>query len=227
MCSSLRLFQKLEEQTGGFHERTNKRTVGIFVVSQWPDQRLPTLITNSSWVPISDTRMTTGAYQHVAPDHVVNGGEGHEASLCKEQYWMHTHSPSLLSQMSFQHPSLFVADIVRGAQINCLSPIANYAMNSWLLLCLFDQPDQTITKQSGAQLIVVLYTIANCANNNNDTAEKTFFSVIIVCNTRCTTNCLSFPTCTQRNSTQVHLLYGSAPRSLTHSLTHSCNVIHC
>jgi hypothetical protein len=201
--------------------------VGIFVVSQWPDQRLPTLITNSSWVPISDTRMTTGAYQHVAPDHVVNGGEGHEASLCKEQYWMHTHSPSLLSQMSFQHPSLFVADIVRGAQINCLSPIANYAMNSWLLLCLFDQPDQTITKQSGAQLIVVLYTIANCANNNNDTAEKTFFSVIIVCNTRCTTNCLSFPTCTQRNSTQVHLLYGSAPRSLTHSLTHSCNVIHC
>jgi hypothetical protein len=43
-----------------------------------------------------------------------------------------------------------------------------------LITPLFDQADQTITKQSGAQLIVVLYTIANCANNN-DTAEKNFF----------------------------------------------------
>jgi hypothetical protein len=27
-------FKKLNEQTGGFHERTSKRAVGIFVVSQ-------------------------------------------------------------------------------------------------------------------------------------------------------------------------------------------------
>jgi hypothetical protein len=195
MCSSFGFFQKLKEQTGGFHERTSKELwASLWSLSDQIKDWLPTLITNSGLVPISDTRMTTGAYQHVAPDHVVNGGQGHEASLCKEQYWIHTHSPSLLSQKSFQHPSLF-ADIVRGAQVNCV--FSNCQLCHELLVCLLCLIS-LIKRLQNSQVhnwLLLSTQLPIVPTTMTHTAEIFFFSVIIVCNTRCTTKCLSFPTC--------------------------------
>jgi hypothetical protein len=111
------------------------------------------------WCPISDTRMTTDVYQHVAPDHVVNGGGKGMRQACAKSSTECTHTlHPLLSQMSFQHPSLFCWYCQR-----CTNKLffANCQLCHELLITpLFDQPDQNNYK-------TVRCTTTDCCSLHN------------------------------------------------------------
>jgi hypothetical protein len=140
--------------------------------------------------------------------------------------YTHTLSPSLLSQKSFQHPSLF-ADIVRGAQVNCVSPIANCATNSWFASFVWSAWSNDYKTVRCTTDCCCLHNCQLCQHQWHTRLKKVFSVWSSFAIPGAQLNVFLFPLAPK---VTLLLKYTCCMAWLTreaHSLTHSCNVIHC
>jgi hypothetical protein len=195
--------------------------MGIFVVSQWPDQRLITHPDNQQrfgahfWYPYDNWCIPACGTRSCSEWGARAWGKLMQRAV------LNTHTLSILTFSEVFSASIIVCWYCQ--RCTCKLCFSNCQLCHELLVCLLCLIS-LIKRLQNSQVhnwLLLSTQLPIVPTTMTHTAEIFFFSVIIVCNTRCTTKCLSFPTCAKSNSTtQVHLLYGLAHSgsSLTHSL---------